>query len=852
MSASRSRNRATAAETKLPICAAGVTSNGLYDGTSRSSDTRRITWYTTRPVDPADALASRTLAVLEWQRLLAHLAELCVSEVGAARLAARTPADSIEEARALSRLLAQALELDAQADLFEVRAFPDLTAALERARVQGTLAGSELRDVMRVLELAKSLRSFAAAHDDAQPELAIVLASEPALDRLHEKLSRAIDPDGSVSDHASPALRDAREAARKAREELKRRLDESMRRLGSLLSGQYVTEREGRYVLPVRSDAEQRVEGVVLGTSGSGGTLFIEPREVTDHANRLKIKEGAIERETARVLEELTREVTTRADAIEDAFESCIMADELCALVLWARRTKARAFEPLPEPVLELRAMRHPLLLAGGGQVVANDIVARGGRALVISGPNAGGKTVALKCLGLAAWMVRAGLPVPADETSRIGWFSEVLADLGDEQSLQRNLSTFSAHLVAIASILERSGPGALVLLDELAAGTDPEEGAALAAATLETLTARGAAVVVTTHYERLKELAAEGKAAFDNASVGFDFDAMAPTFKLLLGVPGPSSALAVARRFGLPQSVVERAREYLPTSAIDRETVVKKLEQERAELERERGDLRGEIARQAELRAELEAELEKVERQDRSELERESRELIGLVRQARAEVREARRKLKEAPDSAELRDIERSVSRAATHVALGGTVQQHQRASGTVAAKQVDLASELVPGASVRLKNVGTVAIVEAAPERGQVRLRAGNLKLSVALAEIESVQAQPKAPSAPATKSKRSNFKSADAIAPMRTSDNTLDLRGERVDEALTRVDGFLDVLIGRSAAVGFVLHGHGTGALKSAVRDHLRASRYVTHARPAEPDEGGDAFTVFWIKD
>ncbi len=805
-------------------------------------------------MDPADALASRTLQVLEWQRLLAHLAELCASEVGASRLAARTPADTIEQAQTRARLLAQALELDALADLFEVRAFPDLTAALARARVEGALAAAELRDLMRVLELAKSLRSFGAAHREGQPELAAALSSEPSLDRLHERLARAIDPDGSVSDHASPALRDAREQVRKAREELKRRLEESMRRLGSLLSGQYVTEREGRYVLPVRADAPQRVEGVVFGTSGSGNTLFVEPREVTDYANRLRIKEGAVERETARVLEELTREVTSRADAIEAAFECCIAADELWALVHWARRTKAHAFEPLVETVIELRAMRHPLLLAGGGKVIANDIAARGGRALVISGPNAGGKTVALKCLGLAAWMVRAGLPVPADEESRIGWFSEVLADLGDEQSLQRNLSTFSGHLVAIAGILERSGPGVLVLLDELAAGTDPEEGAALAAATLETLTARGAAVVVTTHYERLKELAAEGKAAFDNASVGFDFEAMAPTFRLLLGVPGPSSALAVAGRFGLPNAVIERAREYLPTSAIDREKVVQKLEQERAELERERGELRSEITRQAELRAELEQELEKLSRQDRSELERESRELIGLVRQARSEVREARRKLKEPHDGTELRDIERSVSRAAAHVALGGAVQQHQRTVGERerAPKPVDLAAELVPGTAVRLKNVGTLAVVEAEPERGQVRLRAGNLRLSVAVSEIESVQGRPKAPSAPKKPSRRSTFKSADVIAPMRTSDNTLDLRGERVDEAITRVDGFLDVLIGQGHGVGFVLHGHGTGALKSAVREHLRASRYVDHARPAEPDEGGDAFTVFWIKD
>ncbi|HEV8245129.1 MAG TPA: Smr/MutS family protein [Polyangiaceae bacterium] len=813
---------------------------------------RVTTCYMTARVTALDSLEQRTLQVLEWQRLLEQLAAHCVSEVGAVRLGDRRPAASIEEARRRCRLLAQALELDALAELYEMRAFPDLGAALSRARVSGTLTGSELRDVSRVLELAGSLRAFAAAQREARPELAQALASEPSLDRLQERLSRAIDPDGTVSDHASPALREAREKSRQAREELKRRLEESMRRLAPLLSGQYVTEREGRYVLPVRADAPQRVEGVVLGTSGSGGTLFVEPSEVTDYGNRLKIREAAVEREVAKVLEELTREVSNRVDAVEQAFEACVDADQLLGLCSWSRKAKAHAFEPESAPVLELRAMRHPLLLAGTSRVVENDIVACGGRALIISGPNAGGKTVALKCLGLAAWMARAGLPIPADEESRIGWFGDVLCDLGDEQSLARNLSTFSAHLLAIAAILERSGPDSLVLLDELAAGTDPEEGAALAAATLEALTARGAAVVVTTHYERLKELAAEGKAAFDNASVGFDFEAMAPTFKLLLGVPGPSSALAVARRFGLPEDVVARAREHLPAHAIAREEVVRKLEQERSELERERGELRAEIAAQAERRAELEAELEKLERRDQQELERESRELIGLVRQARAEVREARQRLKEPHGGAELRDIERSISRAATHVAVGGTVAQRAGSSERTA-PPANLEAELLPGSAVRLRNAGTLAIVEALPERGQVRLRAGSLRLTVPLREIESVQGRAKKPSATKRpQTARSTSRSAHESSPVRTSDTTLDVRGERVDDALTRVDGFLDQLLGEGHGVGFVLHGHGTGALKSALREHLAASRYVGHVRAAEPDEGGDAFTVFWIKD
>jgi DNA mismatch repair protein MutS2 len=494
--------------------------------------------------------------------------------------------------------------------------------------------------------------------------------------------------------------------------------------------------------------------------------------------------------------------------------------------------------------------MRHPLLLAAGQNVVSNDIRVHGGRALVVSGPNAGGKTVALKCLGLAAWMVRAGVPVPADPASKIGWFGSVLADVGDEQSLSRNLSTFSAHLVTIAEILSRSGPDTLVLLDELAAGTDPEEGAALAGSILEALTERGAAVVVTTHYERLKEMAAEGGRAFDNASVGFDFEAMAPTFKLLLGVPGPSSALAVARRFGLSERVVARARELLPTHAVSREEVVRKLEQERAELEKERATLRGELALQQALREELEAARAAEERATESELARESRELVALVQRARGEVREAQRRLKETNDANELRELERQVNRAAAHVAIGGTLARRSSARGG-AAPAASLNESLVPGTSVRLKSGGTLAVVESAPERGQVRLRAGAMKLVLPLSEIDSIQAgRPKGTSGPAPRPKSRLAPTSEAA--VRTADNTLDLRGERLEDALARVDAFLDQMLGEGHAVGFVLHGHGTGALKSAVREHLGASRYVGNARPAEPDEGGDAYTVFWIAD
>jgi DNA mismatch repair protein MutS2 len=399
------------------------------------------------------------------------------------------------------------------------------------------------------------------------------------------------------------------------------------------------------------------------------------------------------------------------------------------------------------------------------------------------------------------------------------------------------------------------AGPGTLVLLDEVASGTDPEEGAALAAAVLEAITQAGAAAAVTTHYERLKELAA-ATGPLDNASVSFDFERMEPTFRLTLGVPGPSSALAVASRFGLAPAVLARAHELLPDRAREREEAVRKLEAERVFLERERAELRGELALAQAARADIERERERALAVADGELGREARELTAVVRAARADVRQARERLRQGGlDPRALKDAERTVSRAATHVALGGTLEQHEKVrSGSVSAASAGAGAAdvtaLTVGATVRLKKLGTLATVEAPPERGQVRVRAGAVKLTLPLADVELTNAKIRASAAKAPSRRAS--RSPTLAAAVRTPSNTLDLRGTRVDEAIDRLDAFLDRMMGEGESVGFVLHGHGTGAMKAAVREHLGSSSYVEQSRSAESDEGGDAFTVFWLRE
>jgi DNA mismatch repair protein MutS2 len=793
------------------------------------------------------ALDTRTLLALEWESLLSELASRCASRPGEARVLGMVPADSPEEAAVLALRARDALTLDALGEALPLRDVADVRAPVDVARRGGTLQVADLAAIRRLLSVARELRMYVEVRRERLPKLADAVTSDARLERLAERLELALDPDGTLSDHASPELREARARARDARAALKERLEQSLVEHADLLQGRYVTERDGRYALPVRADAHLRVEGIVLGSSASGSTLFVEPRAATEHGNRLKVRLAAVEREEERVLAELSREVASFADSIDGALAAVVEADRLSALASYARVTRAEVLFPAANHSVDLKDVRHPLLAVRGVPVVANDVRVQGGRALVISGPNAGGKTVVLKCLGLAAWMVRAGIPVPAAPESRIGWFTEVLADVGDEQSLEHSLSTFSAHVTRLSELVNAARPGALILLDEVASGTDPEEGAALAAAVLEALTERGAAVAVTTHYERLKELAAAGE-RLENASVGFDFVRLAPTFELALGVPGPSSALAVAGRFGLGASVIERARALLPDRAKERERAVEELARERAALEAERSELRGELAIARALREDLEAEKARVAEIADEELGREARELTSVVRAARAEVREARKRLKAGTlDPAALRDVERAVSRGAAHVAMGGSVDQHT-ARHAAPAKQA-ASQTFAVGATVKLKRLGTLATVDAEPARGLVRLRAGALRLTVPVSDIE-----PAAKGARPASVKRElrSSHTARLSEAVRTPSNTLDLRGTRVDDVGARVDAFLDVMLGEGESVGFVLHGHGTGAVKAAAREHLASSSYVEHSRAAEPDEGGDAFTVFWIKD
>lgn len=788
---------------------------------------------------------------LGWDALLQNLSRHCAGDWAKERLQATLPFEQPARATRHAALVREALGLHHSGAALPVASVEPLHGDLDRLEKGAVVDGAALRLLASNLRAARSLRQHLNAHRGGTTMLRDELRTATELDALESELERALEPDGQVRDDATPALRQARDLIRDIRATLKQRLQRLLARHAGVLQGQYFAERDGRYVLPVRSDAEARPAGYVLDSSGSGSTLYIEPEELHGLGNDLRVAQASAERLAAAVLAELSRLASVHVAEVRAAAEACVRADVLGATATWAASTGCVVVRVVEEPVLVLHQARHPLLLGAGNAVVANDFSIRAGQVLVLSGPNAGGKTVNLKLAGLIAWMVRAGLPLPVDQSSTVGWFSDVVTDIGDDQSLSMSLSTFSAHMVNVARCLRSAKRGALVLLDELASGTDPAQGAPLALALLEEFRERDAAVVVTTHYTQLTSRAEPGDDSFVNASVGFDERTMQPTFTLTLGIPGTSAAFAVAERFGIESKVVQRAKQLMPTELRERQELTAHLESERAQLRAAREDAENRSAEFSRKTEALERAIEKAKQQQRAELERDVATLKTEVRNARENLRQAARVVSTAARSATNKDVlkqaEDLVNSAAHEVSIGGKLGQFVATAETPL--PVPTPEELTAGLKVRIPHLNAEGVVVCVLPRGQVQVNAGAMRLTLR-AEQLALPTQHKPPT-PAVKALPKQSLSVASAPPLRSSHNTLELIGVRVEPALERLDAFIDQLLHQSEPAGFVVHGHGTGALRSAVREHLRLSSYVIRAEAAPPDDGGDALTVFWVR-
>ncbi|MFW5878317.1 MAG: endonuclease MutS2 [Myxococcota bacterium] len=799
--------------------------------------------------------------LLGWQHILAALAARTNTIFG------REQADSLEPPEGYDGVLERLSDIESLRTILQkgekspLGEVPDVRKHLRRVSKEGVLDGSSLREIAQALRAGSEAAHFISRNKEVLVALAERWPDLGGGEPLARKIERSVDASGEVTDDASPEVADARSRVRSLHAKLRRTAEEMTRSKEWVdkLQEPYFSVRGDRYVLPVKASFRYQVGGIVHNVSNTGETVFIEPPALISQGNELAVAIAEEEEAVRMVLAELTRLVGARAGAIESDLVCIGSLDSLFACAQLAEDLDASTprIAGGEDPSFELLGLRHPLLVLQGKKVVENDVKLEGEeRALVVSGPNAGGKTVTITAVALSAIMLRHGLPIPAEAGSTLPVYRDVQAVLGDEQDLERDLSTFSAHLQALKEVLESAGAMDLIVIDEMCADTDPREGAALAAAVLEKLLDKGASVLVTTHFEALKALAA-GNPRYLAAAVGFDAAKMQPTYRLRLHVSGGSSAVEIAARIGLPEDVLSSARAHLSGDGGALASALSALEKSAARADEEAQKLRELQAKADEERAKLAAAKAALDA-DRRKVRHEARaELLKEIEEARRKVKETIARLQAEPSmrktvraEEELESIESGArideardeeQAAAKPSAPGPKVQPDKAAKG----------GAIAPGSFVRAPTVGDrEGEVIDVDERG-AQVAFGALKMRLPFERLVLLER----PARRAVKAKMRSSESeraakAESMRAQAVSggddESVVDLRGMRVDEALAFLDKRLDELLSEGVARARVVHGHGTGALRRAVREHLAISPHVAGTEIPGDEAGGDGAT------
>ena len=792
---------------------------------------------------------AHALAILELDRALDAVAGRAASPLGAEAVRALRPTNDREHLRAEQARVAAVRALLGDAG-WSPEALPDVRAAIRRLRVEGsTWSGAELLGASILLRSSRRTREF--LFDEKRPAV-IGAVLGPLLARLFEHgeveraIGAAINDDGTVRDDASPALRRIRRDLRGAQGELVRILERIMSRLDAhqQVPDMSVTIRNGRYVIPIRREARGDVGGIVHDSSNTGGTLFVEPPAAVEFGNRIRELEADEQREIDRILLELTERLRPHRERLGDTTEALVALDSLYARARYGRDYGCEPAElSHPHEGFALRRARHPLLLAQGIDVVPFELVLDAAEhTLLVSGPNTGGKTVLLKAVGLVSALSQCGVPVPVGPESRIAVFDDFFADVGDEQSIEASLSTFSAHLKNLREILEAATSTTLVLVDELGSGTDPLEGAALGGAILEDLTRRRATTIATTHLGALKELATEVSGVV-NASLQFDETRLAPTYRLIKGIPGRSYGLSIARRLELPERVLTRAEERVPKAERDVDALLRDLERRDTLLAEREAELGAREADATQRAARL-GEREKNVRERERAAERTARqEARTYLLQARQEIERTIRSLRDA-GAEHLEEQARAARRTAEELAarqgdqLGRLEREEVRARHrTVAPAKPAGGPPLSTGDYVEVATLGGKLgrLLDVRDDSGTVVV--GALKLHVPLKALRRSGQRPEPTEQVVLRGDQ----------PDEVVRSEVDLRGMRVHEVDDALVQALDAAVRADLKALRIIHGKGTGAVRERVTEILKRDTRIRAHRMGAWNEGGAGVTV-----
>ena len=789
----------------------------------------------------------RTLRVLEFDKIIALLAEKTCSPMGRERALALLPSacrTEVGENLADTRDGVTLVLKRGGAPSFKI---PDIRQSLERVMAGGGLGTRELLGAAGFLGACRAYRHYAG--DEAQEEAwenrqrsrMRHLYTDP---ELEDRIRRAIRSEDEISDDASPELYSLRRKIRERQEAVRDRLSDALTssKYSKFIQEPVVTLRDGRYVIPIRQEYRNDFPGIVHDVSASGATLFMEPLSVVEANNDLKQLKIREQMEIERILAVLSRDVADRGTAIADSIEAVAFIDFVFA------KAKMALDHAGTEPILDqegqilLRKARHPLL--DRDRVVPVDAgVGREFRTLIITGPNTGGKTVSLKTIGLFALMTQAGLFLPAADGSRMAVFRDVFADIGDEQSIEQSLSTFSSHMRNIVALMREADDKTLVLLDELGAGTDPTEGAALAMSILEHLSQRGSITVATTHYAELK-VYAETTPGVENACCEFDVETLKPTYRLIMGIPGRSNAFAISSRLGLDERVILRAREFLSSEQIRFEDLLTSIEKDRKAAREERLEadrLLQEMRRQKEEDDRNRAGLEGKKQALLREAREEARKVLSDARREALDIIKRMHSLEELPDrktkNREAQELYQNLKLELDRIEsqMGNPGEENGGEEGN---------QEFKPGDPVRLKNLDQKGEVLTPPDKnGNVQVQVGLLRIHVPAASLTRIMET--------QQTAAKTMAALSSSAKSRTVSASLDVRGLTVSEAVYLLDKYLDDagLAGLHEIV--VIHGKGTGALRKGIHEFLRQQKDIHGFRLGAAGEGDAGVTIVEIR-
>lgn len=795
-----------------------------------------------------EELTKRHIHTLDFEKVLTLLKKQAATADGKQAAEALEPSYDFYEVKRLQSETLSAYKLIAKYSAPSFGGTVNVNGQLSRACSGGVLSAGELLNVASVLRVIRSLSQWRDNHCPDDTALMPYFSALFPNKYLEDRINDAIISEEEISDRASPALFDIRRKKKAQGDKIRDKLDGMIhsKTVQKFLQEPIVTIRGGRFVVPVKAECRSEVAGLVHDTSSTGSTVFVEPMSVVEANNQIKILEAKEREEIDRILAELSSEAAGFAESIKAGYEAVIRLDLIFAKGKLAFDMKAS--EPIVnnEGKINLKRARHPLI--DPKKVVATDIrLGEDFDTLIITGPNTGGKTVTLKTLGLLTLMTMCGMMIPAADESSVAVFDRILVDIGDEQSIEQSLSTFSAHMTNIIEIFKVCDGKSLVLLDELGAGTDPTEGAALATAIIDEMRRRGARVAATTHYPELKAYALE-TAGVENACCEFDVNTLSPTYRLLIGLPGKSNAFAILSHLGMSESVINEAKGLISGETRRFEQVVETLQQSHAGLESERAKARELFSSAKELERKSKAERENLEKERKKILENARKQARDITESARAESSRLLNELEDIKKQSKTENAAEMLRRAKAAAKRG--LEKTEKAADPVekTSSKYKLPRPLKIGDNVLIADIDKNAVVLSLPDKsGSCFVQAGIIKTKVSVDNLRLLESEKNV----ITESfKERSVKGVESRA-LRKVSTELDIRGMASDEGIIELDNFIDGALLSGVETITVIHGKGTGVLKNAVRTHLKTHRSVKSFRRGMYGEGEDGVTVITLK-